>query len=385
MTLGEAGEVVLHGTMPGDVAPIPSRTQDLAPVANSRFFTGDEHAIKTFLDGYSRKSRHTLRAYSKEVRRFMLWLHATRPVSERMLPGVTVEDVNAYLDFLARPVPFDTEFMRRYRLTTQPFKGPLAVESVKHAIIILHRMFNALRNLPNERNEPYCLFNPIVLARKAVAGASQDEEVEEALTREEWQAVLDAIRALPTKTERERRHAHRARWVIHLLYLSYLRRDEAANLRMDSFVSGKDGWDIKLVGKGGKAAKIIATQALMQELSLYRRSIGLGDLPTAGETRPAILSINGRHGVTDQVIYLLCKTIFGLASDRIEDPQAKNRLLRATPHWLRHSGISHAMEAGAPPRYVQAQARHASLNITARYDHKERQAWRKAMERVQAG
>ena len=36
------------------------------------------------------------------------------------------------------------------------------------------------------------------------------------------------------------------------------------------------------------------------------------------------------------------------------------------------------MEMGVDPRYVQAQARHSSLHITARYDHKKRQAWRDA-------
>ena len=42
------------------------------------------------------------------------------------------------------------------------------------------------------------------------------------------------------------------------------------------------------------------------------------------------------------------------------------------------------MEMGVDPRYAQAQAqaqaqaRHSSLNITARYDHKKRQAWRDA-------
>jgi site-specific recombinase XerD len=45
---------------------------------------------------------------------------------------------------------------------------------------------------------------------------------------------------------------------------------------------------------------------------------------------------------------------------------------------MRHTGVSHSMEMGVDPRYVQAQARHSSLNITARYDHKKRQAWRDA-------
>jgi hypothetical protein len=38
------------------------------------------------------------------------------------------------------------------------------------------------------------------------------------------------------------------------------------------------------------------------------------------------------------------------------------------------------MEADVDPRYVQAQARHSSLKVTAVYDHKKRRAWRGALE-----
>ena len=66
---------------------------------------------------------------------------------------------------------------------------------------------------------------------------------------------------------------------------------------------------------------------------------------------------------------MLCKVIFDKAANRMEtdDPAAAARLRQATPHWMRHTGVTHAMESGASPRYVQAQARHSSLNVTAKY------------------
>jgi site-specific recombinase XerD len=80
--------------------------------------------------------------------------------------------------------------------------------------------------------------------------------------------------------------------------------------------------------------------------------------------------------------------IFDQAANRMEtdDPAAAaaaaSRLRQATPHWMRHTGVTHAMESGASPRYVQAQARHSSLNVTAKYDHQVRRAWRADLERM---
>ncbi|WP_337166101.1 site-specific integrase, partial [Vibrio fluvialis] len=161
----------------------------------------------------------------------------------------------------------------------------------------------------------------------------------------------------------------------------FLRREEAANLKMGNFIASPQGWSLRFVGKGDKWSTIIVTSKLMDELKVYRTSLGLPALPSPGESRPAIMAVTGvDKGVTGQAIYLICKEIFGWAADLIEgsDNAAAARLRQSSPHWMRHTGVSHSMEMGVDPRYVQAQARHSSLNITARYDHKKRQAWRDA-------
>lgn len=345
----------------------------------------DEHAIRIFLDSYSRRSPHTVRSYEKECRRFLLWLHATRDPSPALLPAVAVSDINDYLEFLGNPRPFAEPFLKMHGWAHQPFRKPLGTESFKHCITVLHKMFDALRNLRATGNLPYCLFNPLVLAHNGISGAIQDDEIEEALTPEEWEAVQAAVEDLPRATARDIKHYHRARWLMQLLYRAFLRRDEAARLTMGAFEPSADGWNIRLIGKGAKKAKIVATNKLLAELKVYRMSLGLPPLPSLGESRPAILAVTGKDkGVTDQAVYLLCKVIFQKAADMIEDqsPQGAQRLRRATPHWMRHTGVTHALESGANPRYVQAQARHSSLNVTARYDHKARKAWRLDMERM---
>ena len=246
-------------------------------------------------------------------------------------------------------------------------------------------MFVAFREMRAPGNVPYCMFNPVVLAHKGIAGTSDQEDIEEALEPEEWDAVIAAVEDLPRSSGRDAKHYYRARWVMQLLYRAFLRRDEAAKLTMGSFESSSDGWSIRFVGKGAKAAKIIATNKLISELKIYRESLGLPPLPSPGESRPAILAVTGKDkGLTAQAIYLICTAIFKRAGDRIKhtNPTGATRLYQATPHWMRHTGVSHALEAGADPRYVQAQARHSSLNVTAKYDHKERRAWRLALERM---
>lgn len=47
-----------------------------------------------------------------------------------------------------------------------------------------------------------------------------------------------------------------------------------------------------------------------------------------------------------------------------EHERAAQRLLMASPHWMRHTGVSHTMEAGVDTQYEQAQARHSMLIST---------------------
>lgn len=364
---------------------VPAREANLAVEIVEAKLVNDEYAIKVFLDVYKNTSAHTVRSYKKECLRFLLWLHTRYPAQPFLLPNVTNEDISDYLDFLGNPAPFSADFLKAHGWKHQPFRKALDPESRKHCVTVLNKMFTTLRNIRATGNQPYCLFNPVADAAKINRRNKSPDEEYQSLTPEEWQTILDTIEDLPRENDRDIKHYHRARWIMQLLYRAFLRRDEAASLRMSDFKPSPDGWFLSFIGKGNKPAKIIATSKLMEELGIYRRSLGLPSMPVFGEDNPAIMAVTGgSKGVSDQAIYLICKTIFGMASDRMAsvDSAASARLAQATPHWMRHTGITHTMESGVHPRYVQAQARHSSLNVTAAYDHKEQRAWRKAFESV---
>jgi integrase len=228
------------------------------------------------------------------------------------------------------------------------------------------------------------MFNPVVLAHKVSSRSVSSDDTSRALTPEEWSAVLLVIEQMSRATSRDRAHYYRARWVFNLLYCAFLRRDEAVSLRMGDFQEGPDGWGLHLTGKGGKRASIVVPQRLIRELRTYRLSIGLSEYPHHGEARPAVCRIGSNaKGISSQALYLICQVIFARAAELIKpiNPGAAARLEAASPHWMRHTGITHALERGINPRYVQAQARHASLVTTAKYDHQERRAWRTDFER----
>ena len=87
----------------------------------------DVQAIHLFIDGYTRRSNHTIRSYEKECYRFLLWLRSRCSPSPRssLLPDVGVGDVNSYIDFLASPRAFHPDFLQANGFSHQPFKKSL--------------------------------------------------------------------------------------------------------------------------------------------------------------------------------------------------------------------------------------------------------------------
>jgi len=376
------------------------------PIVSASYVVDDNDAARRFLqDVEAELSPHTYRSYAKECLRFLLWLRATKGMNARLLPNLTGEDVRAYKLFLTAPTEFDWAFLEANGWTRQPFgqgsaEGrdavirPLLPSSIRLAITILNGWLDDLVRQPGEDGQPYVRINPITKRTKRkprrtntemISSADTLAPTSRALAREDIHAVFAAIEALPRESQRDLEHYHRCRWTLSLLYRAFLRREEVARLTMNAFRNSSGIWELRVLGKGDKLADIACPQRLLQELMIYRKSLGLTPLPSPDDVQPAIFAIGSRsRGVDVNQIYRMVRTICELAALQVEhnDPAAAHRLRAASPHWLRHAGITHALDDGVPARYVQSQARHESLTTTSRYDHQARRDRASAMEKM---
>ena len=362
--------------------------------------TNDAEAIALWLGSYAGKSPHTLRALKKECHRFMAWLWNRHGPEAARLPKVGIADVDAYKLFLEAPngAPLSPDALSAFGFSQQPFRVSQGLSAARgrQGIVILHGMFEAMRNIRAGAGRPYIEFNPFKLARKGERSAETPTRVaERALSPTECDELDATIEAMPRGTELERATYHRARWLVALLVRSWFRRSEAARLTMGSFrpAPRAEGWQCSVLSKGGKIRTIIVTSHLLRELQVYRLSLGLPALPRPNEERPAIANLRSSKAgcLSADMLYKIIKDVATQTADRLatseragepEVMQMVERLRSVSPHWFRHTGVTNALESGTEPRYAQAQAGHASLSTTMIYDHKDSAKQREQLERV---
>lgn len=141
--------------------------------------------------------------------------------------------------------------------------------------------------------------------------------------------------------------------LLRLLYLCGLRASEAAALRWRDMTPVGKGAEARVLGKGAKLRTVGVPPALWRDLvaSTLSRQPGAPVVPS-----PAGGAFH-RQAIHRAVRRAAKRA--GLA-------------IGVSPHWLRHSHASHALDHGAPPQVVQRNLGHASLATTTRYLHARR-------------
>jgi integrase/recombinase XerD len=142
----------------------------------------------------------------------------------------------------------------------------------------------------------------------------------------------------------------RDRALLRLLYIAGLRASEAAGLRWKHLTRQKKGGEATVLGKGNKVRTVGLTAALWAEIAALT--------PSPKPDSPVIPARAGGP-INRQVVHRIVKRAARRAGlDR-----------KVSPHWLRHSHASHALDRGAPPHVVQNSLGHASLATTTKYAH----------------
>lgn len=350
----------------------------------------DIDALRAFLGEYD-QSPGTHRIYARDCERLFLWawFECDKPVS-----SMTRQDFEGYLDFLADPqpstvwcgpkAPRDTD---RWR----PFVGPLGLDAIKTAVSAVNSMMSYWVDACYIQGNPMGLIRqknkkmrgPVSASGKSAA-LEADAKVERFLDTEMWLAVTQAVDAMPQETKRQLDEKERLRFICAFMYLLAPRAGEMERQRMNSFQEKRGYWWWHVVGKGEKLARIPLPDDMIQALVRYRKYLKKPLTPSPSDDSPLLISLRDGHGITARRLNQILKVLFAAAAELLppESEHKREKLLAASAHWGRHTGITARVDSGMDTRYVTKDARHADARTTARYVHEEDERWHQETQKL---
>ncbi|MBE0489793.1 MAG: site-specific integrase [Halomonas sp.] len=346
----------------------------------------DAEAVGQWLAEY-RASLQTRRAYRREAERLLLWLAE----QGLRLGEVRRDHLDAFEGFLADPRPRERWVgppRPRQADDWRPFRGPLAPASRRQSLVILQGMFAWLVEAGWVAHNPFRLMRD---KRRRLDNRQGGIEryLERPLWAWLWAWLNRELGQMPEKgaSSRQRFEQRRRRLVFGFAYLLAPRIGEMSAARMGDFLRREGRWWWRVTGKGDKTAMIPVPPDMVALLAEWREGLGLAPEPLPDDASPLVRSLDGRRGLGDNRLYRLIRDAFREAAEALEAEQGEGgrpwaiRLRAATPHWLRHTALTHQAQAGVELRYLAATARHSRLDTTARYLHAEDEAWHRQQAR----
>jgi site-specific recombinase XerD len=327
----------------------------------------DYEAVQAWLSLH--EATATRRAYGKEAERLILWAVLERG---RALSSLTTEDAVAYRAFLRRPAPRERwvgPVRPRSSPEWRPFACALSARSIAYALTVVGAMF---RWLIQQR---YLLANPF--AGIKVRGVSRETPlaIMHVFASGEWTLLRTVAEALEWSYGWAASAAQRLRFVLDFAYATGLRASELVGSTLGSIESDARGahW-LHLVGKGSKAGKVVLPPLARSALDRYLAQRGLPTTPAHWMPKTRLiggLTPDANSGITAARLWRVMRRFFLQAAEVIEPRNASlaEKLRRASPHWMRHSHATRALENGADLTTVRDNLRHASIATTSVYLH----------------
>ncbi|WP_445001301.1 tyrosine-type recombinase/integrase [Halomonas mongoliensis] len=344
--------------------------------------SSDAEAVGQWLAEY-RASAQTQRAYRREAERLLLWL-AEQGLG---LGEVRRVHLDAFEAFLADPRPRERWVgppRPRHADDWRPFRGPLSPASRRQSLVILQGLFAWLAEAGWVAHNPFRLMRD-----KRRRLDNRQTRIESYLETPLWEWLWGWL-GRPVKEGASARHRfewQRRRLVFGFAYLLAPRISEMSAARMGDFHRREGRWWWRVTGKGDKLAVIPVPPDMVALLGDWRESLGLAREPLPDDATPLLRALDGQRGIGDNRLYRLIRDTFREAATAMEAEQGEEgrseamRLRQATPHWLRHTALTHQAQAGVELRYLAATARHSRLDTTARYLHAEDEAWHRQQAR----
>ncbi|MBK5125896.1 tyrosine-type recombinase/integrase [Burkholderia sp. R-69980] len=355
----------------------------------------DLAAIHAYLHRY-RGRPATLRAYTRELERLILWAVVVRGVA---VSSMTVEDCEAYKDFLAAPSPAFTGPKRsRAGGRWRPFApGGLSADSQAYAVRVLRAAFTWLTEVRYLAGNPWAaVTDPVTVTREVAV------QVGRALPADLWTGVRAALDARCAGDEAEGQDAAARQWrtaraAILLMGDSGLRRDEAAHARRENLrlsprpSGGAPVWALTVTGKRRKQRTVPVSAATVRALREHWADRGHdfdAPLDSAPLIVPLVIPATGtarnKHGGAVEAPYsadafghLVRQAIQRVTVEfgaRPDVPKAQLvQLANTSAHAFRHTFGTRAVARDMPVDVVQAILGHASLQTTSIYVRAEQQ------------
>lgn len=154
-----------------------------------------------------------------------------------------------------------------------------------------------------------------------------------------------------------------------------LRVSEALGLDFEDLRHNRGHRTVRVVGKGGKVREIPVPAPLGRDLDRHLEERARTALPSAAPTGPLFVTATGKR-VDQPAVFRLVRRIARSA----ELPAAE----KLSPHSLRHSVATAALDAGSPLRDVQDLLGHADPRTTRKYDRSRGSLDRSPVYRIAA-
>jgi site-specific recombinase XerD len=365
---------VASGVVPWEALSLPqaldgSTGQFRAPLIGCTLSArNDYEAVSAWIGRH--ESLATKRAYTKEAERLILWAVVERG---KPMSSLAAEDATAYRAFLRQPSPrarWAGPPRSRASSEWRPFAGALSPNSIKYAVTVLGAMYRWLVE------QGYIRSNPFAGMKVRGASASAPLDAQRVFAQGEWSLIRVIADGLEWSYGWSKEAAQRLRFLLDFCYATGLRASEFTNAVLGNLEVKPSGetW-LHLIGKGSKAGKVAVPPLARAALDQYLLQRGLPVSPSKWDPSTPLL---GRlddegSGLTANRLWDIMRRFFETAATVLEEqnPAVVVKLRRASPHWMRHTHATHALERGADLTTVRDNLRHASIATTSTYLHSD--------------
>ncbi len=382
----------------------------------------DLDALRAYLNRF-RDQPKTLRAYTKELERFLLWAVVLRG---KALSDLRVDDCEAYKDFLKSPDPrFVGERFARLSPRWRPFaSAELSAESQRYAVRALRAAFTWWVDVRYLAGNPWKAVNDPPVIQRASA-----MKIERALPADLWRRLRNE---LDVRCAEEGDSRSTAQWresqavvqwravraTILLMGDSGLRREEAASARRENLKASVYGTlerpvsELTIVGKGQRERTVPVSAAALGALRAHwadraqdfdgaaeednqrgpllapviipwtdasRRRHRAGEGGDGQHGNEAGYTADGLNRLISRMLTELVETMDDLSLDE------RVRLGQANAHAFRHTFGTQSVAEEVPVDVVQKVLGHASLQTTTIYVQAEKQRVVEEVARYYAG